>query len=515
MRSRALSAITVIACVMALAVEGFAIARPDAKQKSAFSNRAVSNQEKAEIPPGPCGWFAPENCVTPPPLEGCTRERTDEIDERSTNYRYADFLGEPTGDYVEIDSGCKRDFEGGTIYVSYPGSQSKLLSGPIRDLYLLLGETSSDLGWPQSSEPLRVDASVRLPITVLEAVGSDVGVLEHRFQFANGWVYWRPDYLNPHIVMNRVHDLFQVEGGTPELGFPRNNTGVDSHEGDVLFQAFDRALVFENALGELEIFRDEMLDAYLDAASESRDGDPIDGPLDAETELGLPRSDYLPTPNGSVRLLHRGTIYYRRGEALQIFPAFIAMLDGRVVHWEEDAASDFTADEMVLAIEQDPYLADYRKDVLFEAFSHHGLCGDAARDSVGTRSDEYCSEFVREIYIAAGVDAGLCGRRACLWAVTYAPQLRRIFQGNDNWVYAIDAELLTPEPGDYLSMWDQGHSALVVAPSIDGRHLWRIGGNEDDAQCVVFSRSSFFDEAGVINAADLYGFGSLHPSFFD
>ena len=134
-------------------------------------------------------------------------------------------------------------------------------------------------------------------------------------------------------------------------------------------------------------------------------------------------------------------------------------------------------------IEGDPYLADYRKDVVLEALRHEGLCGDAARDSVGTISTEYCSEFVREVYMAAEVDGGLCGRRACLGAVTYAKQLRRIFQGNGSWVYASDADTLTAEPGDYLSMDDQDHSALVVATSIDGRHLWRVGGNEGAADC--------------------------------
>ena len=515
MRSRAISAVPVIVCVLALAVEGFAIATDDVKTKSLVPTSPEIYQTKAELPSGPCGWFAPENCVETPEPEGCSRERRDEIDERAANYRYADYLGEPIGDYVEIDSGCKREFENGTIYVAYPGSVSKLVCGPIRDFYVALGETSSELGWPQSSEPLSPGASIRLPIARLEAVGSDVEVLEHRIRFENGWVYWRPGYLNPLIVMNRVHDFFQDEGGTPELGFPLNNEGPDSHDGDVPFQAFDSALIFENVHGDLEVIRDDLLDLYMDAATESAPvWNPPGDPLEAEGELGIPNSDYLPTPNGSVRLLHAGTIYYRDGDPLQVFPESVAMIDGRVVHWDDSADPGFISSQIVRAIGRDPYLAEFRKDVLAEAFSHIGRCGDAARESIGTMSEVYCSEFVREVYMAAGVDGWLCGRWICLRHVTYAPQLRRIFQGNGAWTYASDADELTPEPGDYLSMDDQGHSVLVVATSIDGRRLWRIGGNETDEHCVRFSRLDFFDDAGVINSR-FYGFGGLRESFFD
>jgi hypothetical protein len=500
---------------MALADKGLAIALPDTKTKSILPITAESNQRAVPVPRGPCiPGYAPENCVSPPPAEGCTRARKDAIDERAANYRYADYLGDPSGDYVEIGEGCKRDFAQGTVYATYPGTQTKLVCGPIRDFYVLLGETSSELGWPQSPEPVRPDASTRLPIGALEAVGSDVAVLEHRFRFENGWVYWRPDYLNPQIVMDRIHEFFEAEGGTPELGFPLANEGPDSHDGDVDFQPFDSALIFENLDGDLEIIRDDLLEGYLDAAGESRDGDPIADPLDAETELGLPTSDQLPTPNGSVRLLHSGTIYYRDRDALGVFPEAVAMIDGRVVHWDDADEPGFTADEMVLAIEGDPYLADYRKDVLLEAFSHVGLCGDEARDSVGTMARVYCSEFVREVYMAAGVDGWLCGRAICLRHVTYAGQLRRIFQGNGRWTYAADADELTPEPGDYLSMDDQDHSVLVVATSIDGRRLWRIGGNETDAHCVRFSRLDFFDDEGLINER-FYGFGGLDPAFFE
>jgi hypothetical protein len=504
----------VILCVLALAVEGFAIALDDVKTKSVISTSPEIYQTKAELPPGPCHpIFAPENCPdyeTPPKPTGCTEERTDKIDERAAGYPYRYFIGEPTSDYVEIGDGCKRDFEGGTIYIPYSEfgrPRAKILCGPIRDFYLVLGETSSELGWPRSS-------AAEIYGTDLATAGYDFEAIDHRFRFENGWVYWRPAYLNPHIVMDRIHDFFEDEGGTREFGFPLDDQSPDSHDGDVTFQAFDSALIFENVHGHLEVIRDELFESYMDAASESADPHPVDDALDAEAELGLPNSDHLPTPNGSVRLLHAGTIYYRDGDPLQVFPESVAMLDGRVVHWDDSSAPGFTAFEILNAIEGDPYLADYRKDVLAEAFSHVGLCGDAARDSIGTISTEYCSEFVREVYMGAGVDGWLCGRWICLRHVTYAKQLRRIFQGNGAWTYAGDADELTPEPGDYLSMDDQGHSVLVVATSIDGSRLWRIGGNETDADCVRFSRLDFFDGAGVINSR-FYGFGSLRESFFD
>ena len=281
----------------------------------------------------------------------------------------------------------------------------------------------------------------------------------------------------------------------------------------MLFQAFDNALIFENVRGEMEVFRDEMLEAYLDGASEYRHYlSPIDDPLDAETELGLPTSDYLPTPNGSVRLLHRGTIYYRDGEALQVFPQFIAMLDGRVVHSEAIDDDPGTA-YIRLAIAEDPYLADYRKDVVLGALGHEGYCGDTARDRIGTISTEYCSEFVREVYLDAGVDPHLSGHGIRLWSVTYAAQLRWIFQNESRFVHASDADTTTPEPGDYISMYGEDHSALVVATSVDGSRIWRVGGNETDRDCVRFSDQTLFGETGVIHS-DFYGFGKLDASFF-
>jgi hypothetical protein len=286
---------------------------------------------------------------------------------------------------------------------------------------------------------------------------------------------------------------------------------MDSHAGDVLFQAFDHALIFENSLGAMEVFRDETLDAYLAGASDSR-GSAVDDPLDAETELGLPTTDDLPTPNGSVRVLHRGSVYYRDGAVLQVFPEYIAMLDGRVVHAEEIDA-DATPGRISLAILEDPYLADYRKDVVIRALSFVGLCGDEARSEVGTRSTEFCSEFVREMYIDSGVDPYLWGGGIYLWSVTYAAQLRWIFDHNSDFVRAGSADPTTPEPGDYISMYDEGHSALVVATSADGRRIWRVGGNEGDRDCVRFSNQVLFDETGVIHG-DFYGFGKLDASFF-
>lgn len=522
MKLRGISATVVFVSIMALAAEGFAIAKSEVK-KVAISRRPVSHLKKVEIKPGPCGWFAPENCPEyerMPNPEGCTEERMELIDERSAGYPVHLYIGAPASGYMEIDGGCKRDFEQGTIYVpyrQYGDEYTKVLCGPILDLYLSLGESSSALGWPQSRALEKPHYSSggfvikEISATALAAVDYEFEALAHRYEFANGWVYWHPDYETPRIVMDRIHDLFEAEGGTPVLGFPCNDETLDSHEGAMLFQAFDTALIFENIYGELEIFRDEMLDAYLDGASEYGVY-PVDDPIDAEAELGLPMSDYLPTPNGSVRLLHSGTIYYRDGEPLQVFPGSIAMLDGRVVD-PEAVNPAFGTDGIVRAIEEDPYLADYRKEVVLEAVRHEGLCGDAARDAIGTISTEYCSEFVREIYIAAGVDSGLWGGGIYLWSVTYARQLRWIFQHESRFVYARDADLLTAEPGDYLSMHDEGHSALVVATSIDGRRLWRVGGNEGDRDCVVFSRTTYFDGTGAINR-DFYGFGKLDASFF-
>ena len=516
MRFRSISAVAVIVCVMGWAVAGQAISRSEVKKTAVRESPSGISERLVEQPSGPCGWFAPENCPdrepTPEPT-GCTDERIEKIDSRSEGYPHLHYLGEPIGGYVEIDDGCKRDFEGGTIYVTYRSKYSTVVAGPIRDLYLLLGECAGDLGWPRSSMSERPHKDAPHDFALISGaeladVGYDIEDLAYRHQFDNGWVYWHPDHDAPHVVMDRLHDSFQAEGGTPELGFPINDTGVDSHAGEVLFQAFEDALIFENALGEMEIFRDEMLDLYLDGASDSRAPDSVDDPALAETELGLPTTDYLPTPNGFVRRLHRGTIYYRDGVALQAFPESVLVIDGRVM----DSEAEPTSGEMWLAILEDPYLPDFRKNVMSQALQHVGLCQDDARDAVGTSAKIYCSEFVREIYMAAGVDSSLWGGGIFLWSVTYAPQLRWIFARNSRFVYARDANELTPEPGDYLSMYDEGHSALVVATCLDGRYLWRVGGNEAPDRCVRFSRDDFYFDSGAMNG-DFYGFGKLDASF--
>ena len=520
MKRRIISAIAVIVCVVALAVEGSAEKLPEVITSETSKSPPIHLDKVEKEPEGPCGWFNPEACPdfgTPVKKPGCTEKRKELIDTRSAEYPYSRFLGEPTSEYVEIGDGCKKDFEQGTIYVNY-NEYAKVLCGPIRDRYLSLEETSSALGWPQSPRA-RLPESGHAPYSIewlptedLVAADFDFAALEHRYQFENGWIYWHPDYETPLIVMDRFHDVFEAHGGIREIGFPRNDESPDSHEGEIRFQAFDRALIFENIHGELEIFRDEMLDAYLDGASEYR-FHPIDDPLDAEWELGLPVSDYMPTPNGSVRLLPRGTIYYRDGEVLQVFPRYITMLDGRVVHYDatDDAPGFYT---LWRAIYEDPYLPDYRKDVVIEALGYVGLCGDAARDAIGTIYDNYCSEFVRKVYLGAGVDKHLWGGGVFLYSITCADQLRWIFKHESRFVYASEADTLTAEPGDYISMWDHGHSALVVATSVDGRHIWRVGGNEIPGGCVAVSRGTYFDEeTGNIND-DLTGFGKLRASFF-
>jgi hypothetical protein len=508
MTARIKCAIVIIACFTAFSVDALAMAGSDQKALGE-SGKPESYRIESEMPLGPCTDWSPENCVEP---KGCTAGRRNKIDDAATDGRYADFLGSPQGDYVEVDDGCKHEFQHGAIYVTYQNSRTKVVVGPVWELYFLLGETSSELGWPRSSEPQKAHENGRLPAADVDAVAGNVAALEHRFRFANGWVYWHPEYDNPRVVMERFHDYFQVLGGVSDLGFPVNEEGPASHDPEMVFQAFDQALIYGGTHGSLSIIQGELFDLYLDAAAESASGGSVEDPVAAEAELGLPTTGYLPTPNGNVRLLHRGTIYSAPGDVLGVFPESVVMLDGRIVRWDENPDDAFDAAGIVAAIGGDPYLADYRKDVLLEAFIHIGLCGDDARDAIGTGSEEYCSEFVREVYQAAGMDNYLCGRRACLWAVTYGKQLRRIFQGNGAWVYGDDADELTPEPGDYLSMVDPTHSALVVATSIDGSHLWRIGGNE--GECVSFSRNDFFDEHGVINAR-FHGFGNLQASFFE
>ena len=63
----------------------------------------------------------------------------------------------------------------------------------------------------------------------------------------------------------------------------------------------------------------------------------------------------------------------------------------------------------------------------------------------------------------------------------------------------------TVQPGDYLAMYNNTHSAIALAVSNDYRWIWIANGNQDD--CVGWQLLPYFTN-GVLNS-DISGVGNI------
>ncbi len=318
-----------------------------------------------------------------------------------------------------------------------------------------------------------------------------------------------------HDYLNR----YMHEGGSAELGLPISEEQDSTNDSSITFQGFEKAIMFTNDEGAIEVFAGTTLQDYMRASYYSRTRPRTSSPDDvlaAQQGLGLPRAAMHPTPHAHIRVMGSGGMYFPEHGT----PAFYAddhypMLDGRIV-----LRTEVSCGEMIIAFTRDPYLPGFRKDVALLALSLalHEPCGDTARDLTGTISREYCSEFVREVYCRSGMDSWrLNGRGIYLWAVTYADQLKWIFQNEAEFAGRGSINQLTAEPGDYLYMEDGGHSALAIATSLDGQHLWKVGGNEGDDDCILFRKRTYFDlsdPAHPVLNEDISGIGRIRSSMF-
>lgn len=322
------------------------------------------------------------------------------------------------------------------------------------------------------------------------------------------WSHEFGEFLLSHDYLTQ----FLREGGSSKIGLPISEQRESSHNSAIHFQAFEKGIIFTNDEGEIEVFAGSLLRNYVNASyySRTRPNDPqLEDALAAEQGLGLPTAQMHPTPHGSIRVMGNGAMYFPACDT----PVFYAndhypMIDGRVVR---NTDSDVAI--MLTAVLNDPYLADYRRQVALQAltWARGTPCGDTARDRIGTISTKYCSEFVRQVY-----------RRSCMdvrWLryVTYAEQLRRIFKNNSEFVWAESITPQTAEPGDYLYMNGGDHSALAIATSLDRQHMWKVGGNEGDDDCILHTIITYFntadDDQPVLNS-DISGIGRLSNGMF-
>lgn len=119
----------------------------------------------------------------------------------------AGFLGLPTSNEVVCHGGCKREFEGGTMFWS-GYSTAHEVHGAIREKYLTLGGPDGLLGFPISDE-----------MPVLDANGHATPGRFSRFQ--GGTIYWsqQTGALETH---GEIRNLYEKVLGGPrgELGYP-------------------------------------------------------------------------------------------------------------------------------------------------------------------------------------------------------------------------------------------------------------------------------------------------------
>lgn len=324
-------------------------------------------------------------------------------------------------------------------------------------------------------------------------------------------IIWSREF-GEFLLSHEYLTQFLREGGSSKIGLPISDQRESTYNSAIRFQAFEKGIIFTDDEGEIEVFTGSLLRNYVNASyrSSTRPDDPaIEEVLAAEQGLGLPAAQRHLTSHGRIRVMGNGAMYLNGRDT----PAFFAndhypMIDGCVVR-----NTDSDVETMLTAVQNDPYLADYRRQVALQAltWARGRPCGNTARDLIGTISRVYCSEFVRQVYRRCGMDVNW------LRLVTYAEQLRGIFKRNSEFVWAESVTPQTAEPGDYLYMYGGDHSALTIATSLDKQLMWKVGGNEGDDDCILHTTITYFNQAvgdhPVLNS-DISGIGRLSASMF-
>jgi hypothetical protein len=152
-----------------------------------------------------------------------------------------------------------------------------------------------------------------------------------------------------------------------------------------------------------------------------------------------------------------------------------------------------------------------------------GACGQAAWTYYKSE-EEYCSEFVRDMYLWRGDVPdrcycatnilGACVNTICVSSITKVSDWEGMFRAYGGWIDRSQVSMNTPEPGDYLALNHGGHSALIVGISVDGRWLWTQEGNvhyDNGPGCVRFQYHDFFVNGQL--AADIDGIGKANVLF--
>jgi hypothetical protein len=155
-----------------------------------------------------------------------------------------------------------------------------------------------------------------------------------------------------------------------------------------------------------------------------------------------------------------------------------------------------------------------------------GRCGDDAIKYYQSDT-EYCSEFVRSVYLWHGdvqnkcrcnINAGICLHNTCISDIDTSTDWADMFKAYGGWIDRGQVTANSAEPGDYVAMMGDGHhfghSAMIVAVSVDGSTIWTMEGNIHDGNgpgCVHFEQRPFFVNGQLDGNLD--GIGKVNVLF--
>ena len=136
------------------------------------------------------------------------------------------YLGASSGDYLDVGSGCMRDFAGGTAYwSSITGAHE--VHGAIKDRYLVHGGPSGELGFPTTDETATPDT---------------VGRYNH---FENGSLYYFP-WGNAYMVRGAIRDKWANMGWENSVvGYPISDE-MTSADGQGVFNRFQYGVIYSH-----------------------------------------------------------------------------------------------------------------------------------------------------------------------------------------------------------------------------------------------------------------------------
>jgi hypothetical protein len=185
-----------------------------------------------------------------------------------------------------------------------------------------------------------------------------------------------------------------------------------------------------------------------------------------------------------------------------------------------DRDNNISVSEMQTYVEKDPQLDWFRRKVALTALKEAAIDppmeGDAARDKYDA-SGSWCSEFVRWIYLQAGMIDISYGSLS-LSDVTLNKELVKLFDNNGNrfkWRSKGQVTVQTAEAGDYFS-WTTGgkkknHAVLCVAVNFDGKTIWTVQGNVGDK--VWYGTENYFADGKTCNV-EIDGIGDIDEGLF-